>query len=225
MTIRATEPHRARGMHRRTVGCSVAADTAVGLRFTCCLRLLEQDGRPCSADRGRLRLARRWWLPMKLLEIRDRRRQSVRRPSNHALPFVGANWRKPPSFIQFKTSTPASKSREQHLVVVDVLQASSRKQCGCSCRDDDVFIQLRTIPDSESNILANAVSDPDLEQQNFQRLSAIEAEIAGIGEGAQVRRQVKIRACIENVNSRINEVRLTFFLIASKTGQEAGRVR
>ena len=67
--------------------------------------------------------------------------------------------------------------------------------------------------------------DRILEQQDLQRLGAIEAEVAAIGEGGQLSRQVEIRTRIEDVNARIDEVRLPFLLVAAQAWQQAGRVR
>ncbi len=109
-----------------------------------------------------------------------------------------------------------SKAGKQDLAVVKILQACAGEERSFSGGDDNVLVQLRTIPHAEAQVFADAVPDVVLEQHDLQRFGVGEAEVVEVGEAAQIRRDIEVGAGVEDVNSRIDEVRLALFLIGAQ---------
>src|SRR5437870_1259671 len=81
--------------------------------------------------------------------------------------------------------------------------------------------ELGAVGYADAVVLSDTVADASLQQDELERLGAIEAEIIKVGEAAKFGSDVKIGARIGEKNSGIDEIGLALFFVRTKRREKA----
>src|SRR5215469_4154805 len=130
-----------------------------------------------------------------------------------------SNWNRiniPTSKSQFRLA----KERKQRPASINVAESLSRLQQGSSAGQHDVFCQRRAILHAHACVFADIVANGRGKQNIFERLGAHESQIIKVQKAFQLRRDIDVRACIDQEDSRIHEIRLTFFFVRTHVRQQ-----
>src|SRR6185369_11522008 len=114
-------------------------------------------------------------------------------------------------FTISELKTNGGESGKQSLAAVDLLQSRAGGESRDAPGDHDVLRQRRPINDAKAVVEAQAFVDRLLEQELVQGLGMMKAEVAGVQNAADLRRDLKIGAGVEDENSRIHKAGLPFF--------------
>ncbi len=114
-----------------------------------------------------------------------------------------------------------AEKREERAACVDIFETLAGLQCGGAAGEDDVLPEWRAILDADSKVFADGVMDGRLEEKEFERLGAFEAEKVEIREAPQLGSDIELGAGVGQENARVDEIGLTFFFAGAKRGNQA----
>src|SRR5579859_8013095 len=119
-----------------------------------------------------------------------------------------------------KLEPHGGKPGDQCFAGIDLAQAQSRSKRRHSAGHYYILRKPGAINDSHAVVCADVLVDVGLEQQQLQRLGVVEAHVVQIGHGAQVGREIEVRACIHQEDTWVHKAGLPFFLAGAQVRQK-----
>ena len=116
------------------------------------------------------------------------------------------------------------EKREECASGVDVFEPLAGLERGGSTGDDNIFAERGAVLDSYTRVCADGVTDRRLEEEEFQRLGAFEAEEVYVGKGFEFGGDIEVGASVGEEDAGVDEFGLAFVFTAAEIGdQAAGR--
>src|SRR6266446_397949 len=117
-----------------------------------------------------------------------------------------------------------AEKREERAAGVNVFETLAGLQGGRAAGEDDIFGERRAVLDADAEVFANGVVNGRLEEQEFERLGAFEAQKVEIREAPQLRSDIEVGPGVGQEDARVDEIRLPlFFAGAQRRNEAAGR--
>src|SRR5947207_370551 len=114
-----------------------------------------------------------------------------------------------------------AEKREKRAVGVDVFEALAGLQGGSAAGEHDVFRERRAVFDADAEVFADGVVNGPLEEEEFERLGAFEAEKVEIRKAPQLGSDIEVGAGVGQKDAGVDEISLTFFFAGAKRRNEA----
>src|SRR5260370_10018744 len=108
---------------------------------------------------------------------------------------------------------------------MNVFESLGGLQRGSAGGENDVLCKRWAVFDADAEVFADSVVNRRLEEKEFQRLGAFEAEKVEIGKAAKFWRKLEVCPGIRQKNPWVDEIGLTFFLAGAKRRNKTARSR